>query len=212
MKELPEIVPEFLENRKNPWEFGNSILYNMCADHPEHRDGGVIAGKLWLIGRAYSAALERRKTGDGAGTDEFYHEIAAPRMLAAGPELDERIARLNSCAAIDDESLDLALNTHKFLADVLEEISGLEKRSLASKYLHFHCPKMFFIYDSRAKARIKQLVGKNQPRLYRHYPCGYDVDYADFCVRALDLKEYIAQEYGVELSPREIDNLLLYGE
>ena len=40
--------------------FGNQVLYQMCRDHPGHTDTDVISGKMWLIGRAYSAAIERR--------------------------------------------------------------------------------------------------------------------------------------------------------
>jgi len=33
---------------------------------------------------------------------------------------------------------------------LFSKISGLNKRSLASKYLHFHVPELFYISDSRA--------------------------------------------------------------
>jgi hypothetical protein len=39
--------------------WGNHILYRMCHKQPGHTNVDVIAGKIWLIGRAYAAAIER---------------------------------------------------------------------------------------------------------------------------------------------------------
>ena len=35
--------------------YGNSVLYRMCAEKPEHKVPDIIKGKMWLIGRSYSA-------------------------------------------------------------------------------------------------------------------------------------------------------------
>ena len=40
--------------------YGNKILYDMCATKPRHDDIDIIVGKIWLIGRSYSAAIERK--------------------------------------------------------------------------------------------------------------------------------------------------------
>jgi len=45
------------------WKFGNDILYKLCQDFPKHDTSSQIVGKIWLIGRSYAAAIERRKTG-----------------------------------------------------------------------------------------------------------------------------------------------------
>jgi hypothetical protein len=209
-KTCSEAMESFLKNPSDLWKFGNSVLYDMCSSQPLHTDPDVIVGKLWLIGRSYAAAIERRKTGDRNDTEAFYYDIVAPKIMDIGQELDERISRLNSFLKPTEDNLDLILNTHKFLTDVFNEITELEKRSLASKYLHFHCPQMFYIYDSRSSAAIRKYVPKNANRLYKHYPCGCDTEYADFCVRAIELQEFVERKHSTVLSPREIDNFLLY--
>ena len=198
----------FLNSANTRWVYGNKVLYDMCKDNPTHDDADIVVGKIWLIGRSYAAAIERTK---GAGeANDFYYDIVAPKMLSIGKELDRRIVELNAISHLSDQSLDSVLNTHKFLVDIFNDITNKEKRSLASKYLHFHCPAMFYIYDSRASAAIRKAVKVNKDLLYRHYPCGCDTEYANFCVRALELQEYIEEKHGRNVSPREIDNFLLY--
>lgn len=36
-----------------------------------------------------------------------------------------------------------------------------------------------------------------------------DAEYVDFCLRAIELRQYIADEYGLNLTVRELDTLLL---
>ncbi len=43
------------------WALGNETLYKLCRDHPEHKNDKAIVAKIWLIGRSYAAAIERRK-------------------------------------------------------------------------------------------------------------------------------------------------------
>ena len=95
---------------------------------------------------------------------------------------------------------------HKFLVNQITEITKLEKHSLASKYLHFHLPNHFFIYDSRAAGSITRFVHKERKEILLE---GDEV-YVDFCMRAMQLRKYIFEKYGEKCSPRDIDNFLLY--
>ncbi len=45
----------------SPWDFSNQVLYDLCRAHPAHDDVSVVIAKMLLMGRAYSAAIERRK-------------------------------------------------------------------------------------------------------------------------------------------------------
>lgn len=65
----------------------------MCEEEPEHKQIDVIVGKIWLIGRSYAAAIERRKNAVVIG-DDFYYDVVAPKLLENGSELDDRISRL----------------------------------------------------------------------------------------------------------------------
>ena len=96
---------------------------------------------------------------------------------------------------------------------------GKEKRSLASKYLHFHFPKLFFIYDSRACTEIKNYVSErkeiNNVKRVIPYDNGYDKEYYDFYLKCyLIHKEYKSYadfaKDGIEKTfPRLIDSVLL---
>ncbi|MBM3273346.1 hypothetical protein FJY94_08960, partial [Candidatus Kaiserbacteria bacterium] len=52
------------------WDVGNAVLYSLCQQHAKHDEPSAVVAKLWLIGRAYAAAIERRKnaqhTSDGS--------------------------------------------------------------------------------------------------------------------------------------------------
>jgi len=63
------------------WDLGNKIRYDMCRKYPSHKKKSEILAKVWLIGRSYFAAIERRKNiekkFDG---DTYYLEKVAPGL------------------------------------------------------------------------------------------------------------------------------------
>ena len=56
-------LEDCLEKAKapSPWNVGNKVLYDLCRERPLHTDTQAVLAKIWLIGRAYAAAIERRK-------------------------------------------------------------------------------------------------------------------------------------------------------
>ena len=46
---------------KHPWDLANKTLYDLCSKHPNHKNNEEIIAKVWIIGRTYAAAIERRK-------------------------------------------------------------------------------------------------------------------------------------------------------
>ena len=212
IESIDKQLKEFFGTTNKRWNFGNEILYKMCEGNPKHKDEHVIVGKIWLIGRSYAAAIERTKKEKT--TNRFYYEDVAQKVLENCDELDGRIAELNEYERLSRDNLDKALEAHKFLIKVFNKITGKDNHSLASKYLHFHCPSMFYIYDSRAVSAINAVAGKDGLNICKelHKPDlkEYDKDYADFCAKALALQEYIEKEHGQKVTPRDIDNFLLY--
>ena len=91
---------------------------------------------------------------------------------------------------------------------VLRDLTGLEKRALASKYLHFHVPRLFFIFDSRAQ-RMMRSVWPTRQRNLNLRGCGGDPQYELFVARALGLRGQLEDRFGVHLSPRQLDRVLL---
>jgi hypothetical protein len=99
------------------------------------------------------------------------------------------------------------VEVHKLTTNLFNKISELNKRSLASKYLHFHVPELFYIFDSRAEMAIRdcqEFIGKfNGPK------APGDRVYSTFAAKCALLKSRCSTEFGLSLSPRELDNLLL---
>ncbi len=206
-EELEIKYKSYLQRTKERWAFHNSILYKMCEENPYHNKEDVIAGKICLIGRSYAAAIERRRDANESN-DDFYFDVVARKMIKIGRELDYRIEKLNRSANTIVGDIDLILSTHKFLTDAFREMTGLDKRSLASKYLHFHCPQKFFIYDSRARQAIGKIVTRPDKNSYGDIS-GYDPEYADFVIRMLELQDYLYKRIGSIESPRRLDSFLL---
>ena len=146
-----EFVRDALE-QEQVWDFGNSVLYKLCADYPDHTSDNVIIAKTWLIGRAYAAALERRRIIGNFIGDAFYEEHVAPKTAESGID-----TWLECLRREDGQNGQIAIEIHKKLTDLLYCITELNKRSFASKYLHSHFPEKFFIYDSRADKSVKEI-------------------------------------------------------
>lgn len=199
-----ELFKEFLKNKTDRWQLANSILYRMCEEHPLHVDENEIVAKLWIIGRTYAAALERRKNKKDDDND-FYYDQAAPAMMSIQYELDESIKTINKSANIYE-----VLKAHKLLVDNFKKLTALEKRSLASKYLHFHCRNAVYIYDSIASSSLSKLIKYPDKCLLKELDKeSFDETYADFIVRILTLKEHLEKTLNIKLSPRNLDNFLL---
>ncbi|HOR13302.1 MAG TPA: hypothetical protein PKX46_05200 [Clostridia bacterium] len=202
-------VQAYLSTASTRWKLGNKVLYDLCKEHPEHIDADEIVAKIWLIGRSYAAAIERRKNKQSF-TGDFYYEKVAPTILSIGGELDLKLQMLKKYQCPTNESLGAVLDLHGCLTKTFEVLTAMNKRSLASKYLHFHCPEMFFIYDSRANKAMRKFVEKGKENLNNYISADRDMEYTDFCARAMELKDYIYFEYERKLTPRELDELLLY--
>ena len=169
-----------------PWGWGNEVLYSMCEKEPHHSNYDIVSGKFWLIGRAYAVAIER-----GAGKErkenQDFHDTIAPKIVAS--DLDEWLKSVSDIRKIDLGNLDRVLSVHHEFTKLLKKwAGGLERRSFASKYLHFHNPSAFFIYDSRADKRVRQLVGRRRfdlPSTCKEF----DKTYASFVLRCIEYRD-----------------------
>jgi hypothetical protein len=192
--------------RTSPWDVGNEVLYALCRTKPTHTNNDEVIAKVWLIGRAYAAAIERTryKTEEN---DRFYIDKVGPKILSSPIDTWLIEARLHDKPSA--ASLPTMLRVHQQTTKLFKEISGLEKRSLASKYLHFHCPQLFFIYDTRAVEALRLPPLKGLIADARNLALESDTEYRNFSGKCLSLQLKILSEYGVELNPRQLDSLLL---
>lgn len=192
--------------KKTQWELSNGVLYDLCRQHPLHDSPEKVVAKILLIGRVYAAAIERRR-GKTEGSDEFYFSAVAPTVMKS--RLDDWIAEAARHDLDHDGGLDAMAEAHGQTTRLFQKISGLEKRSLASKYLHFHVPRLFFIYDTRAVSGMSVVSGIVGRAKATESGSSGDATYRKFASKCLRLREHLKAEYGATLDPRQLDNLLL---
>ena len=193
----------------------------MCASYPKHKDDGQIAGKVMMIGRIYSASIERRKNKKNSETNaDFYLDKVVPALKKS--HLDRQIdeAKAEKYPTLENAHVFIAI--HWKLSAIFEELTDQTKRSLASKYLHFHVPEKFFIFDSRAKKAVNDQKINNQKidakNEIKHIKARlgktpYDTEYLTFFAKCLVLRSEIKRMAGngtkTHLTPRELDKFLL---
>ena len=189
----------------SPWDLGNQVLYSLCQNHPKHDMDDAIIAKVWLIGRSYAAAIERRKKAEET-SDDFYEITVVEKIKKS--KLDDWLAALPNQILGPWRELSSVITVHKRLMDIFSNLTGLGKRALASKYLHFHRPDLFFIYDSRAKEAITKITPR--PNEIKDITAeDADSEYHMFCRRSQYLRDSISERFGKNMTPRQIDKILL---
>lgn len=160
--------------------FGNKLLYDMCRDIDGQKwdNTKILADKIWLIGRAYTASPERRiskgkveKTGDGTG--DYFKGVA--KYIHNNCNIKkETVDMLNGNYKFDFSDSDINLlictikSVEKFNDAVKkasieydeprkEESNYKNQISFCSKFLHFHFPDTVFIIDSFSKEATSYL-------------------------------------------------------
>lgn len=189
----------------SPWDLGNQVLYSLCQNHPQHDRADVIIAKVWLIGRSYAAAIERRKNTKGS-SDNFYEKTVVKEMKK--PAVDQWLSSLPDRMTDPWRELGQVIVVHKRLMDLFTKMTDLEKRSLASKYLHFHRPDLFFIYDSRAKGAISKATPSIR-KIARIQAKQADHEYLTFVRRCQWIRDDVARRFNTLLTPRQLDKILL---
>lgn len=200
--ELKQITEQSLHS--SHWDYGNKVLYDLCQSAFDHKDPAKVIAKVWLIGRAYAAAIERRKGKSEYANEDFYVNVVAPKIVAS--DIDKWLDELKQYTRIDENSFRAVLDTHEKVIRLFNDISGLDKRSLASKYLHFHLPHLFYIYDARAVKAISyfsHITGRAKASQVG------DKEYNKLVQKCSSLQSHVLEHLQLDLNPRQIDNVLL---
>jgi len=194
---------------------GNDVLYEMCDKYPTHTDESQIVAKTWIIGRSYAASLERNrskiKKDDG---EDFFSKKVAPVFKS---NFDRELL-IKKEYELNKENIPAILTTHdKVVNFIHKEITGDDKRSFVSKYLHFHFRKLFFIYDSLTASVINDIIkeiGMSPQKLSRSFTTSakydYEETYAKFFIKCFHFWEFCKQKKKTRLDLRQIDSFLLY--
>lgn len=220
---IRERYKEYLRENERYWCACNNVLYDMCKDYPNHNNADIVASKLLIIGRTYAAALEINRNNVEVDSDTFYYEyVVSPWMMEEWVKLGKLINEIKKQEGKNPEGLlDKALKIHRKMVDNLVMADGKgkkkERRSLASKYLHFHNPDLFFIYDERARKVIADLKIPYDP--VEENESEYDREYKIFTERMINLQEILNELRKeldkkdlckIDLSPRGMDDFLLW--
>ena len=96
-------------------------MYELCRRQPDHRNVPAVIAKVWLIGRSYAAAIERRREKK-AENDDFYVNTVAPTIIRSG--IDRWIESTAKYTSPDAQSLPAILATHAQVTMLFNEISG----------------------------------------------------------------------------------------
>lgn len=202
-------VEKITNCKKDPnWDFGNRILYDLCRDNFGHQAGDRILAKVWLIGRSYSVAIERRKNKKrNERTENFYVNTVLP--IVKWKQLDDQLTALRKLKCITNGNAFEVLKVQRFLTGQLNKVTNFDNRSFSSKYLHFHLPELFLIYDSRALSALREFVSHVPKDLQHVITDEVDVEYAKFTCKCLELKRQVREKYREDLTNRQLDNLLV---
>jgi hypothetical protein len=194
--------------QKNLWDFGNAILYKLCKDNFNHDTDDHILTKVLFIGRIYAAAVERRTNKSNDINDNFYTNTVVRTFRESN--LDDKLSKLKIAKTENIENIKPVLQTHYFLTNMLKKITDLDKRSFSSKYLHFHLPDLFYIYDFRAVTALRQFTSQVPKDLkYIIELDNVDNEYAKFYCKCFDLRRQIKTQFNIDLTHRQLDNLLI---
>lgn len=166
-------------------------LYELCFLHRHHLRDDIVADKLRLIGRLYA--------DHGAGLG-FSPEYGAHRLATSAVD-----SWFGALATAEDMQAALPLELHKRMMDLFASLPAESARSLASKYLHFHFPELFPVYDAMVDRAATALV-EDAGGYLALAEC--DPVYGEFHARCRKLSERLGREIGRRLSPRELDRVL----
>ena len=202
----PKAVALAQDDSQWVWHAGDQALYRLCEVHPDHSSVQGTVAKLWLIGRSYAAALERSRA-PGSKTGAALYEVAASSLRESS--LDTYVATLRAIRSLDANNVPLLLKTHAHLVGLLKPHTGDDKRSLASKYLHFHAPEAVPIYDAVSERACRTLLGPWRPE--RATPsASCDPQYRLHVLRILELRSRLEGAHNVLLTPRQMDRVLWF--
>jgi len=218
------IEPDWTRDAPAAGGMGNTVLYKMVQDFPNHSCPDIVRDKMLIIGRVYSAAVTRGAGLKGSEVEDneggLYGHLA-DRIVAKGGELDKRIDSCRNYGRVNLANVHSVIEAHAFLNGIIVEgikaWRGQEstsernvwaRASFVSKYLHFHVPMAFFILDSIVSATLKNL---RPPRTRTQWPATsrkeHRTAYGTHCVRMLDCAD---RHYsGTDWTPRMLDGHLM---
>ena len=162
------------------WERIDEWLYALCAasGHASRED---VMAKITIVGRTYSAGLERHVVLQDEQEDRL--AVAADHLAVRWRDIDSWLARLTPATGeLTPGRLFDVVEVHGLFTSLVAEICRASPRSFSSKYLHFHCPDVP-VYDSYATAALCADFPLSRGVRPFVKPPGADEEYYAYCCR-----------------------------
>lgn len=186
----------------------NRFLYQFVKDNPSNTDKAQIASKALIIGRSLSASAERRTPSEAdpvTGTASFYDLLG---QTIADSMVGELLDMLDAHQELTPTLVGDVVKVHAFLCDAVTKVTDKDCSSFASKYLHFHRPKLFPMMDSRARIALKW-VANEQDWVFAYTTAHKSANYRVYVDHFLRVRTFFQAVLGRSLSLRQMDNILL---
>ena len=196
----------------NVWSVGNDFLYKLFSENISHVDSSEIVAKVWILGRTYSASIERHKNRDFPPATNFYEDVVPYlfKGLNKSNYFDESIQLLRGLREDEiEDNLDDILTLHLKLQSAIQKFTKDKKTSFCSKYLHFHCPNCYFIYDSIARNNIKGLLHMLDLESHKRVLNTGDPAYSLFYGKCQEARKALELKYQTTITIREFDTVLM---
>lgn len=151
-------------SKKELYDSFNSFLYKMCKEKFKHNNESIIYMKCFVIGRTYSVSPERYKNMHDSYKKDFWGKFCSSVKKS---KIDKELKRLEDLEdkktkTLNDEDKELVKSVFEAVHSIFSKACKVSKGhkfpnrvSFTSKYLHFHFPHLYYIYDSRAKKALK---------------------------------------------------------
>ena len=193
-----------------PFDVSNQMLYNAVKSNPSNLDAPQIIGKLMLIGRTYSAAVERRRTSNAVQDNRQGLEVIIEAACAiANSNVESQMALVGKTERLSRERITDAVELHSAVCAALRKANQRSNSSLASKYLHFHRPAFFPIVDSYVREGWWWIMDSLGEKNEGWSVFGQVERYGNWCERVLSLQQKLERHLRKPVSLRQIDNYML---
>jgi len=179
-------------------------IYLMCRNLPDHPSLEIARVKIGLVRRV--PGVHAQSGRECASIHHDYHDDIIGRILMDS-RLDLLLDSLREIPSLNTEYLGEVVRCHAYLAEEIRKVTGLQSRALASRYLHFHLPRIVPIYDRQSALVLGKLCSNRIHR--KDIPSCGDSAYSQFCSQILVLQKDLQENFDTRLNLRQIDRLLI---
>lgn len=132
------------------YRYIDEAISRVFQKYPRHTSLEQVFAKISLVNRVYRANIERKRKG--AEWELAEHLV--------DNKFDNTITPLKKIRKFDAGTLPEIVGVHERFVNIAKKALRVRAASFCSKYLHFHCPMIIPIFDSRAYETAWKLVGK----------------------------------------------------